>query len=259
MKSVPNLIFYVPKIFRNFSQFLAICFELFSFEVNLNSEITDERAPLVRCRAPRRARVAACRRRGLKPLSGQRAAHPDRPPRIAPAADRPTSPRLARAVVAPTAPRLTCAAVAPTASPTASPSRPKPRRPDRHPGRLAARPTPSRRRPRAGEPPFPRPSSVRRCRAAVGIDVQCRRRALRGPAVPSGPRTRPRLCGRGPCAPVAAGRARTVRLGRARFQPSGTRLNFYYFLIYSIHCKFINLCRIQLNSENYERNFVGKV
>jgi hypothetical protein len=145
MKSVPNLIFYVPKIFRNFSQFLAIYFELFSFGVNLNSEITDERAPLVRHRAPRRARVAACRRRGLKPLSGQHVAHPDRPPRIAPAADRPTSPRLARAVVAPTTPRLTCAAVAPTASPTAPPSRPTPRRPDRHPGRLTARPTPSRR------------------------------------------------------------------------------------------------------------------
>jgi hypothetical protein len=59
MKSVPNLIFYLPKFFGNFSQFLAICFELFSFGVNLNSEIADERAPPVRRRAPRQARVVA--------------------------------------------------------------------------------------------------------------------------------------------------------------------------------------------------------
>jgi hypothetical protein len=35
--------------------------------------------------------------------------------------------------------------------------------------------------------------------------------------------------GHGPCACVATGRARTVRLGRARFRPSGTRLNFIIF------------------------------
>jgi hypothetical protein len=43
----------------NFSQSLDICFELFSFRVIFNSEITDERAPPVRRHAPRRARVAA--------------------------------------------------------------------------------------------------------------------------------------------------------------------------------------------------------
>jgi hypothetical protein len=30
MKSVPNLVFYLHEFFRNFSQFLAIYFELFS-------------------------------------------------------------------------------------------------------------------------------------------------------------------------------------------------------------------------------------
>jgi hypothetical protein len=61
MKSVPNLIFYLHKFFGNFSQFLAICFELFSFRVNFNSEIADEWAPPVRHRAPLQARVAARR------------------------------------------------------------------------------------------------------------------------------------------------------------------------------------------------------
>jgi hypothetical protein len=53
IKSVPNLIFYLHIFFCNFSQFLAICFELFSFGVNFNSEITDERTPPVRRRTPR--------------------------------------------------------------------------------------------------------------------------------------------------------------------------------------------------------------
>jgi hypothetical protein len=34
---------------------------------------------------------------------------------------------------------------------------------------------------------------------------------------------------RGPCALMAAGRAHAVRLGRARFRPSGTRLIFFIF------------------------------
>jgi hypothetical protein len=91
MKSVPNLISYLHEFFQNISQPLAICFELFSFGVIFNSEIADERAPPVRRRVPhraravaRRCRMAAMRRaiaRGLKPLSGQRAARPDSPPR----------------------------------------------------------------------------------------------------------------------------------------------------------------------------------
>jgi hypothetical protein len=59
MKSVPNLISYLHEFFQNFSQSLAICFELFSFEGIFNSEIADERDPPVRHRAPRRARTVA--------------------------------------------------------------------------------------------------------------------------------------------------------------------------------------------------------
>jgi hypothetical protein len=59
MKSVPNLIFYLHEFFQNFSQSLAICFELFYFREIFNSEIADERDPPVRRRAPRRARAAA--------------------------------------------------------------------------------------------------------------------------------------------------------------------------------------------------------
>jgi hypothetical protein len=46
MKSVPNLISYLHEFFQNFSQSLAICFELFLFKVIFNLEITDERAHL---------------------------------------------------------------------------------------------------------------------------------------------------------------------------------------------------------------------
>jgi hypothetical protein len=56
MKSVPNLISYLHEFFQNFYQFLTICFELFSFGVIFNLEITDERAP------PIRRCVAAMRR-----------------------------------------------------------------------------------------------------------------------------------------------------------------------------------------------------
>jgi hypothetical protein len=59
MKNVPNLILYLHEFFWNFSQFLAIDFELFLSRVNFNSEIADEWAPPVRRRAPRRASVAA--------------------------------------------------------------------------------------------------------------------------------------------------------------------------------------------------------
>jgi hypothetical protein len=61
MKSVPNLISYLHEFFQNFSQYLAICFELFSFSVIFNLEITDERAPPIRRRAPRQARAAVRR------------------------------------------------------------------------------------------------------------------------------------------------------------------------------------------------------
>jgi hypothetical protein len=57
MKSVPNLISYDHEFFQNFSQSLAICFELFSFGVIFDSEIANEWAPPVR----RRAAVCCCR------------------------------------------------------------------------------------------------------------------------------------------------------------------------------------------------------
>ena len=41
MKSVPNLISYLHEFFQNFSQSLAICFELFSFGEFVYSEIAD--------------------------------------------------------------------------------------------------------------------------------------------------------------------------------------------------------------------------
>jgi hypothetical protein len=59
---------------------------------------------------------------------------------------------------------------------------------------------------------------------------------------------RPR--GRGPRPRCATG----LSVISAQWHP----VKFYYFLIYSIHYKFKNLCMIHLNSENYETNFVGK-
>jgi hypothetical protein len=53
----------------------------------------------------------------------------------------------------------------------------------------------------------------------------------------------------------AARRASGPSVVSAQWHP----VKFYYFLISSIHCKFKKLCRIHLNSENYETNFVGKV
>jgi hypothetical protein len=99
MKSVPNLIFYPYKVFWNFSQFLAICFELFSFGVIFNSEIADEWDTPVRRRVPRRARV-------------QR----DSASRVPTAPPRQRQPPRAR--------RLVDRAVAPTASPTTPLPRP---------------------------------------------------------------------------------------------------------------------------------------
>jgi hypothetical protein len=60
-KSVPNLISYLHEFFLNFSQSLAIYFELFSFGEIVYLEIADERASPVRRRVPRRAHVAARR------------------------------------------------------------------------------------------------------------------------------------------------------------------------------------------------------
>jgi hypothetical protein len=59
MKSVPNLISYLHEFFWNFSQFLAIYFELFPSESKFNSEDADEWGPPVSRRFPRRARLSA--------------------------------------------------------------------------------------------------------------------------------------------------------------------------------------------------------
>jgi hypothetical protein len=60
-KSVLNLISYLHEFLQNFSQYPAFYFELISFGVNFNSEITDERTPSVSRRTPRRAHAAARR------------------------------------------------------------------------------------------------------------------------------------------------------------------------------------------------------
>jgi hypothetical protein len=62
MKIVPNLISYRHEFLWNFSQFLAIYFELFSSGSKFNSEIADMRGPPVSRRSPRQARLSARRR-----------------------------------------------------------------------------------------------------------------------------------------------------------------------------------------------------
>jgi hypothetical protein len=57
--------------------------------------------------------------------------------------------------------------------------------------------------------------------------------------------------GRAPC---GRGRASVPSAGR----PSGTRLNFIIFRFIQFSANSKKLCRIHLNSENYETNFVGK-
>jgi hypothetical protein len=128
MKNVPNLIFYLHKFCWNFSQCLAIYFELFSSRVNLNSEIADEWAHL--SNGERRARPA--QQRAVAAWL-PRAARPDSPAPTTPPPDR-----LART------------AVVPTASPVALSSRPSSRTDRRGP----KPPTPS-----VAVPPAARPST----------------------------------------------------------------------------------------------------
>jgi hypothetical protein len=144
------------------------------------------------------------------------------------------------------------------------------------------------RRLRAGEPPPP-PSPVRQCRATAGslgtaaaepcpagqshrAHGSCTTRArCASRGRPSERRTHPR--GRAPCARLAAGRARAVRVGR----PDATGVGHTHYasgpsansaqctrLILLISDLFNSLqiqklCRILLNSKNYETNFVGNV
>jgi hypothetical protein len=75
MKSVPNLVSYLHNLFWNFSQFLAIYFELFSSEVIFNTENADEWRPPVSRRFLHRARLSARRRRmaAMRPRRATRA------------------------------------------------------------------------------------------------------------------------------------------------------------------------------------------
>jgi hypothetical protein len=97
MKSVPNFISYLQEFFWNFSQFLAIYFELFSYGSKFNSENTDEWGLPVSRRFPRRACLAARRRplaatcpcrmhrsRALSALSGPHANVSTAPPLFEP-------------------------------------------------------------------------------------------------------------------------------------------------------------------------------
>jgi hypothetical protein len=95
-------------------------------------------------------------------------------------------------------------------------------------------------RPRAGEPPVS--STVSRATVGCRCWVVVQRRALRGPTELGRTRCAGRgrvgrasavSTGRAPrdhglCARVAVGRAHAVRLGRAWFRPSGTRIRFIF-------------------------------
>jgi hypothetical protein len=63
--------------------------------------------------------------------------------------------------------------------------------------------------------------------------------------------------GGGPQAAVQAIRAGAVPLGRERIRPIGLRFVLLFSKYIQIISKFKNLCKIHLNSKNYETNFVG--
>jgi hypothetical protein len=210
-KSVPNLISYLHNFFWNFSQFLAIYFELFSSGVIFNSENDDEWVPPDRRRAPRRARLAARRCRVAATCRAARAPASQQPSRPSPVVravalphSRRPSARLAPHAAVPTVRVLTAAvqsrrrpdrrSAAPAASPLARRRRAAPRRrphacePSRFLGRLPCA---------GGAPPLGRRVAPPTCASHA-----CSRRAPRaaradraGPRTlrrprPSGPRTR---------------------------------------------------------------------
>jgi hypothetical protein len=185
--------------------------------------------------------AATCRAsRQLPRRTPRRARQPPRTPRRRPDRLASAPPRLDR--------RLADRTAVPTASPTAPPSRPlvdaaPPSTVPAPVSRCSSAASTHRRRVVAGSSSS---TAVRATPAEAELGRQCHAR---------GPRTlrRPR-----PWAAWSWATPYTVHLGpavSAQLHP----VKFYYFLIYSIHCKFKNLCRIDLNSENYETNFVGKV
>jgi hypothetical protein len=248
-KSVPSLISNIHEFLQNFYQSLAICFELFSFGEFVYSKIADSGPHL----------SAAARRAG--PARQLAAAAPDS--RLLTRA-RPTVASPAPPASRPPRARRRCARQPPRSRRHPDRRGPKPPTPGPSPSR-AARPSPSRRA--AVSTPVSRrfpvvsralvPSRHRfaeQRRRVVPVRARAVRRALRGSAELGRKRR-----AREPCPAWLRATPRTVHLGQERFRPSSTGLKFYYFLIYSIHCKFKILCRIHLNLENYETNFVGKV
>jgi hypothetical protein len=205
--------------------------------VNFNSEIDHKWAQPVSRRAPRRCRVAAMRRVGTAALSRCRDRAPRVPiARLAFAAPRRPSPHAARlpdSAASPLAPRPDHRGLTPRCPDRSRPLSPLP------PSPVACR------RLRAGEPSSP-PSPVHRRRVVAGSlssaaapcaavrsrRLPCAARTLAPPGRGRGPRQR---CARGPCpawpraahalcmwaeSTPRAWAPRTVRLGRARIQPS---------------------------------------
>jgi hypothetical protein len=224
-KNVPNLISYLHEFFQNFSQSLAICFELFflSGKLFIQKSLTSgpHLSDAARRDGPARQRTVATWPPHAAPTPRLKAAvgtarrasrQPPRPRRS------PPDSHLARVARLATAPRLAHAAAAPTASRAPPSSRPPPRRPRRCPDRFVDRAAvPTKASPVDVAPSSAVPAPVsHRSSAASRAPAPCRRRLAE---------QRHRTLHRR--APRA--HARAVRLGRARFRPSGTRLNFIIF------------------------------
>jgi hypothetical protein len=167
------------------------------------------------CHVPRSSRT-------LKALSGPRAGVPTAPSRTRcpPASRRPLA-------VSPLAPSPRQRTSRPPRSEAASPGPSSCR-----PSHLAARPSPTCRAavPAPVSHPSPRPSPVRRCRVVVGSPCSAAMRVVRALA-PCTARCAGWLSWAARAAPAEAnpGRARAVRLCRAKFRLSGTRIRFYIF------------------------------
>jgi hypothetical protein len=220
-----------------------------------------------RCARPARQRAAAAwlPRAALTPQHKAAVGTAHRASRLLPRSPAPVRQRVPLSVPlpSPTAPRLARAATAPTASCVPPSSRPPPRQLCRRPYRFADRaavPTEASPIDVALLGRFPRtgavPSQARRVAppCAVLADRAGPRTLRRSRPSRAAPAPRMQAVPR-----VAAGRAAHCASGLSAVSAQWHPVKFYYFLIYSIHCKFKNLCRILFNSENYEINFVGMV
>jgi hypothetical protein len=290
MKSVPNLISYLHKFFWNFSQFLAIYFELFSsggkfkFRNRWHEGPTCQPplpalGPPVSVPSPRGCHAPAPRRtHALKALSGPRrlacrtltAPPPTASPRVPPTAVVCSWSRVSERTAAVYPVRCTGEYAASSRSRallaaltlstfvivgrrwTAVP--PARRRLRHELGHTVVRvPVRPRRAFPCTASRAPMTSSPRGTRVAPPR-ARAQRRTVAGHAGRSRPgKAVGRVsCVNGPRRHCGCGPRVTVQMGRARIR----QINFSIFRIYSIPCKFKNLCRILLNSENYETNFV---